>query len=269
LESQGEFALVGAGSAATSLAAEFSRKPGALGPVVAVSLRVASRIANSIDAGTPARDASVLRDYSIILVHAPPNQMKSLTVTLSEAGLSWTGKSLIFVECEAGPMRHSPMASASFAWIRRCPMPGRLAVGGDGDALHAAIRLAGTLDRHPIVVPAGVKARFDAAMLLGGPAFTPIIDSVAHILRETGMMDKQAVRTAVALFQSAVQGYSRSGRQSWEWHIHPPDVEALQLQIEALGGEEATILRSLIQLAFARFQRHTNTATKLRDYKGR
>jgi hypothetical protein len=148
-------------------------------------------------------------------------------------------------------------------------MPGRIAVGGDGDALHAAIRLAASEDRHPIVVPDEVKARFDAAMLLGGAAFTPIIDSVAHILRETGMLDKQASRTAVALFQSAVQGYSRSGRQSWEWHIRPPDVEAVQSQIDALGGEEATILRSLIQLGFTRFQRHSSAATKLRDDKGR
>jgi hypothetical protein len=266
-EYQGNFALIGAGPVASSLAANFAREPNSLGPVVAVSYRVASRIANSLGAGQPARDPAVLDRFPLILVHAPLNQMHVLAERLALAAISWSGKSLVFVDCDPGPMQRAPMNTASFAWLRQCPMPGRLAVGGHNSALAAAIRLAGIIDRHPIVVPSSVKARFDAAMLMGGAAFTPLIDSVALILRETGMIDKQAARTAVALFESAVSGYSRSGRQSWQWHVQQPDVDAVESQIRALSDNEGGIVRALLQLGFERFQRHPTAASKLRDRK--
>ncbi|MCU1326294.1 MAG: hypothetical protein JWN34_1664 [Bryobacterales bacterium] len=266
-EYPGSFALVGAGSVTTSLAATFSQQPGALGPIVGVSYRVASRIANTLGVGEPARDASVLRNYPVILIHAPQTQMKALSDRLAHAAVCWSDKSLVFVDCEPAPMDRAPINAASFAWLRQCPMPGRLAVGGDPVALAAAIRLATSLDRQPIVVPSSLKSRFDAAMLLGGAALTPIIDIVAHILRETGMIDKQAARTAVALFESAVQAYSRSGRQSWPWHVQQPDLEAVEAQLKALGDIEGRITRSLLLLGFDRFQRHPAAAGKLRDRK--
>ena len=264
-ESPDNFALVGAGPAATSLAGTLARIPGRLGPVVGVSYRVASRIANSLGIGTPARNPSALRDTELVLFHAPLRQMKLLAEQFATAEISWAKKNLIFIDCDAGPMEKSPMSDASFAWITRCPIPGRLAVGGRGTALTAATRLAATQDRRPLIVPGTAKRSFDAAMLMGGAALTPLIDSVAHILRGTGMLDKQATQTAVALFQTTVLAYGRSGRQSWPWHVHEPDVDSLEAQINSLEQREARILRDLLLLGFERFQRHEEAASALRD----
>ncbi|HXJ43191.1 MAG TPA: hypothetical protein VNH18_28180, partial [Bryobacteraceae bacterium] len=93
LEYPGEFALVGAGSVATSLAALFARVPGAVGPVVGVSYRVASRIANSLGVGVPARDPVVLSKSTLLVVHAPPSQMKGLAAVLARSPIDWKGKS--------------------------------------------------------------------------------------------------------------------------------------------------------------------------------
>ena len=268
LESLDNFALVGAGPAATSLAGTIARLPGRLGHVVGVSYRVASRIANSLGLGTPARDPSVLQDTELILFHAPLRQMELLAAQFAEAKVNWAKKNLIFIDCDAGPMEKAPMAEAAFAWITRCPIPGRLAVGGQGTALTAATRLAATQDRRPLIVPNTAKQSFEAAMLLGGAAITPLIDSVAHILRGTGMLDKQATQTAVALFQTTVLAYGRSGRQSWQWHVHEPDVDSLQAQVKSLGDREGRILRDLLLLGFERFQRHEEAAATLREPGG-
>lgn len=266
LEYPGEFALVGAGSVATSLAGQFARVPGAVGPVVGVSYRVASRIANSLRAGRPARDPSVLAKSSLLVIHAPPSQMKGLANAVAKAPINWSEKALVFVDCEPGPMREGPMSRASFAWMKRCPIPGRLAMGGDARALIPAQRLAALYDRRPIVVPDEMKHRFEAAMLLGGPALTPMIDSVAHVLRETGMTDKQATQSAVALFQGTVGAYGHSGRQSWDWHIQQPNVDRLEEQIAALPLPLGPILRELLLLGFERFRRHGGSARALRGY---
>ncbi len=263
-ESPDEFALVGAGPAAASLAAALARNPGKLGPVVGVSYRVASRIANSLGLGTPARDVSALRAIDLILFHAPMQQMRILASQFQEAGLDWSRKNLVFVDCDAGPMREGPMAAAASAWITRCPIPGKLAVGGHGTALTAAIRLASRHDRRPLIVPSTAKHRFDAAMLLGGAAITPLIDAVAHILRGTGLVDKEATQMAVMLFQTTIQAYGRSGRQSWEWHVQEPDREKVESQIAALAEREAGVLRDLLLLGFERFQRHEEVAAVLR-----
>lgn len=261
-----DFALVGAGSVAASLAGRLARTPGKLGPVVAVSYRVASRIANSLKAGTPARDASVLAEWPLVLISAPADQMRALTVTLSACGIAWRGKTLIFVDCEPGPMANGPMREAAFGWIRRCPIPRRLTVGGDSGALGAALRLAGTSDRRPIVVSHELEARFNAAMLLGGAGLTPIIDSVAHVLRETGMSDKQATKAAASLFLNTVNDYSHSGRQSWDWHVHEPELDRLRELIAAIETPLGPLLRDLLLLGFERFQRHEALASALRDY---
>lgn len=147
LESPVEFALVGAGPAATSLAGALVHGLGRLGPVVGVSYRVASRLANSLGVGTPARDAGALQPIELVLFHAPLRQMQILAEQFQQAGISWSGKNLIFVDCDGSPMERSPMSGASFAWITKCPIPGRLAVGGSGTALVAATRIASTRDR--------------------------------------------------------------------------------------------------------------------------
>lgn len=102
-------------------------------------------------------------------------------------------------------------------------------------------------------------------MLLGGAALTPLIDSVAHILRATGMLDKVATQTAVALFATTIQAFGRSGRQSWEWHVHEPDTDTIERHIAALEPPEAHILRELLLLGFERFQRHRGSAEALRS----
>jgi pyrroline-5-carboxylate reductase len=266
LESPVNFALVGAGSVATSLAGRFSRIPGAVGAVVGVSYRVASRIVNSLGAGNPARDASALDRSSLVVVSSPPSQMKALASSIGRAELDWREKSLVFIDCEPGPMASGPMKQASVAWMKRCPIPGRLAIGGDARALIPALRLASLYDRRPIVVADAMKSKFEAAMLLGGPGLTPVIDSVAHLLRETGMTDKQAAQTAVALFLGTVDAYGHSGRQSWDWHIQQPDVEQLQDQIRALPGPLGPLLREMLLLGFERFGRHGVSARRLRGY---
>ncbi|NDJ10370.1 MAG: DUF2520 domain-containing protein [Acidobacteriia bacterium] len=265
LESPVEFALVGAGPAATSLAGALAHGPGRLGPVVGVSYRVASRLANSLGIGTPARDTAALRNTELILFHAPLQQMKILADQFEHAGINWSGKNLIFVDCDSSPMERAPMSNASFAWITKCPIPGRLAVGGSGTARVAAIRLASAHDRRPLIVPATARSAFQAAMLLGGAALTPLIDSVAHILRGTGMLDKVASQTAVALFTATIQAYARSGRQSWEWHVHEPDIDTLESHLNSLQPAESRVLRELLLLGFERFQRHSESAEALRS----
>lgn len=265
-EFQPDYGLMGAGAVNASLIARLPRGGRALGPVAAVSFRVASRIVNSLGAGTPVRTPDLLDSSRVILFHSSPEQFPVLLQTLSAADISWPGKLLLFCDC---PPEDSAVASfrnrgASVASLLRSALPGRLIVEGDGAALAFAHRLAKDLGSKAIEIDPSCAAAFEAVMTLSGGALTPLIDYATGLLKQCGVRDAEAPKLAAALFEQTARDYARTGRQSWTWYQHPPDAAGIVSQMASAGEPLGELLGEMVLFGMDESGRHGEATEAIR-----
>lgn len=250
---------MGAGAVNASLIARLPGKNRALGAVAAVSFRVASRIVNSLGAGKAVRCPAELDALRVILFHSSPEQFQPLAEVLYAARIDWTGKSLIFCDCEPSQAAEDCFRrrGASVATLRRSALPTRLVVEGCGPALAFAHRMAKELGMKVIELTPESASAFEAAVTLGSGALTPLIDRACFLLRECGVRDTEAPKLAAALFEQTAREYSRTGRQSWAWYQRPPDLTGLGVHLKGL-------MSRLILFGLDEFGRHGDTAEAIR-----
>jgi hypothetical protein len=262
-----KYAVLGAGAVAKSLIGRLPAKTRDLGPVSAVSFRVASRIANTLRAGRAARTANELNDAPVILFHSPPDQVEILLEILRSAEIHWTGKALIFCDCDDAPRAraHFQEKGASTAVAKQFGIPGRILVAGNGAALTAAHQIAWELKLKAIEILPDATDLFDAAVTLGSCAITPLIDCAATLLREAGIRDGEAARIASALFSQTASEYARSGKQSWAWYMRQPQVERIEAQIAAVGRCPGPVLRQLLLFGLETFDKYPEVLRDLEN----
>ena len=266
MESRSKFGVLGAGAVGASLIGRLPSKARELGPVSAVSYRVASRIANTLRAGYPVRTANELGQVRGVLVHSPPEHLEILLGMLGSAEIEWKGKALVFCDCAASHevVRYFRARGASIAVARQFGIPGHLVVEGDeGAGLRTARRIARELRMPAVEISPGSGDLFDAAVTLGSAAITPLIDRAATLLRGAGIGDPEAARIASSLFEQTARDYARSGRQSWTWHVRKPPVVTLEAQITSAGPELEPVLRQLLVFGFETFHKHREAGEEL------
>jgi Domain of unknown function (DUF2520) len=257
---------MGAGAVGASLIGLLPSKTRDVGPVSAVSYRVASRTANTLRAGYPVRTADDLNSVPSVLFYSPPEHVEILLGLLEEAEIDWTGKALVFCDCMVSrPIRQRFQAKgASTAVARQFGIPGRIIVEGfEGPALQAVHRIARELRIKAVEILPGSADLFDAAVTLAGAAITPLIDQAAALLRDAGIKDIEAARIASSLFEQTARDYAHSGKQSWAWYIRKPPVEGLRAQLAATGPHLEPVLRQLLLFSFETFHKHKEVGAEL------
>ncbi len=262
-----EFGVIGAGGLSKSLIGQLPRKSRQIGPVAAVSFRVASRMANSLRAGHPARNADELDTTPVILFHAPPDQARGIAELLEQANITWKDKPLIFCDCEvAAPIvERFRSLGASTAVARQFGIAGTMMVEGTGPALACAHRIAGELRLRAVEIAPGSSDVFAATLTLATVALTPLVNRAATLLRASGLRDKAAVGMATALFEHTIQEYGHSGKQSWAWHVREPAAAQIEAEIAAVDEPFRPLFRQLIVSGFDDFDKHPEVARQLRE----
>lgn len=266
MEFRFKYGVLGAGAVAKSLVGRLPSKARDLGPVSAVSYRVASRIANTLRAGHPVRTAVELNDAAVVLFHAPPEQTEILLQLLEKAEIKWAGRALIFCDCDepAAARSHFEGLGASTAVARQFGIPGRMALAGSGAALAAAHRIARELKLRAVEILPHAMDTFDAAVTLGNAAITPLIDCAASLLRQAGIRDAEAAKLASALFLQTARDYAHSGKQSWAWYMRRPDAARIEDQVLAAGVRAAPVLRQLVLFGLDAFDKYPEVGAALR-----
>jgi hypothetical protein len=264
------YGLIAAGSVARTLIGRLPARSRQIGPVAAVSYRVASRIANSLRAGRAVRDLADLHDSSVILFHAPPDQIRLLLHLCFESPLNWRGRTIIFCDCEAPPgaLAHLHATEVDTATARTFGVPGFAAIQGCPAALPVARRIVRDVGLRPLEIAGDRGDLFSAAVTLATAAFTPLIDRAAYLLRCAGLRDGDSVKVAEILFEQTVRGYAHSGRQSWPWHIAAPAAEQLEAEFCALDSNLGPLYQRLLLLGFNIFEKHPEIASTLRRFHG-
>ena len=271
-----QYGLLGAGAVNLSFIARLPRKAEELGPVCALSYRVASRIANSLRAGTASKDVSDLNRVHVILLCSNPLSLQRLLLLLAAAKIDWMGKRILLCDtaCEAlfqtgigkPAFPEFRERGASLASICQMELPGRYLLQGDADATKHARAMVRELEGRAIQLPPNRAALFQAGMTIGTALLTPLLDRVAECFRSAGLRDKQALELASILFERTARKFGHSGRQSWEWHIRSPDLGELEAEIAAL--EQFTefgpdFVRDLLS-GLQRMGRHREIAKQLK-----
>jgi hypothetical protein len=264
-----KYGVFGAGAVSRSLIGSLAAQSAQVGPVAAVSYRVASRLANTLKNGYAVQNAAQLASAPIILFHAPPDQVSVQLGLLEKAALDWSGRSLILCSCRATPENLTPFCTkgASVATIRDFGVNGFVAIHGSGEAMRgseeamkAAVRIAHTLHLRVVEIVPTAVGKFDAAITLSTAAITPLIHCAASLLRSAGARESDAAGLAAALVEQTARAYARSGRQSWEWYVHGPEAQGLQDQIASSGEALHSLFRDLLLLGFDCFEKHPEVA---------
>jgi predicted short-subunit dehydrogenase-like oxidoreductase (DUF2520 family) len=259
LESRYKYGVIGAGAVGASLIGLLPSRSRELGPVCGVSYRVASRTANTLRAGYPARAADELNRVDSVLFHSSPEHTGTLLELLETAQIEWKGKALVFCDCAVKRvvMERFQTRGASPAAARRFSLPGCMIVEGcDSAALSVVRRMARDLRMKVVEIAPGSADRFDAAVTLASAAITALIDQAAALLRNAGIRDIEAARIASLLFEQSARDYAHSGKQSWAWYMRKPELANLQAQLESAGPQLEPVLRHLLLFGFEAFHKH-------------
>lgn len=261
-----KYGVLGAGAVSRSIIGQLPAKAREIGPVAAVSFRVASRTANSLRAGYAVRNAGELDAAPAILFHAPPDHAAALLELLEAAAIRWPGKALIACDCDLDRAFAARLEGrgASIAIARQFGLAGQIAVEGSGRGQSIANRIARALHLRVIEINRGAADVFDAAVTLSAAALTPLVDTAAAFLRQAGVRETEAPRLAALLFEQTLRAYAHSGKQSWEWYMKKPATGRIEAEIAAAGPHTGPLLRHVLLYALEWFGKHPEAAAALR-----
>ena len=159
-----------------------------------------------------------------------------LVQLLIESEGNWRRKVVLACDTDLDEMDHLALRNcgACVGSILRFGLPNRYLVHGDPEALKFARKLVKRLGGKALVLPEGGAALFHAGMTMGTALLTPMLERTAECFRIAGIRDAHAMQLASAIFEKTARAYAHSGKQSWAWHLRPPDAGKLRDEVAAL-----------------------------------
>ena len=227
--------LIGTGSLTDSPLTRFWWLSERLGPVKSASYRVASRIANMLQAGHPVKDYAEFESCDLILVCVPEETVPQVVSEMVSAGISWRGKAVVLCSTwlDSGELHELSALGASVGSIS--PIPGfddeRYLVEGDPLAIRQSKSLVEYRDRRAMAIERPLKPFYLAALTCTGssavclaPRGVRIVASLARIppgLSAT-LLERQLTRT--------LRSFLKGGRRAY------PAPRELPRQLRALSA---------------------------------
>src|SRR5580658_9147753 len=103
--------LIGTGNLTDSPLTRFWWLSERLGPVKSASYRVASRIANMLQAGRPVKDYAEFQDCDLILVCVPEETISQVVSEMVSAEISWQAKAVVLCSTWLDSAELHPLAA--------------------------------------------------------------------------------------------------------------------------------------------------------------
>lgn len=208
----------------------WARLPGLhehLGPVKSGSYRLASRAANALRAGRPAREYHELNDCELVLVLSSDVHLTKVIAELTEAPLDWLHKTLVLWHATYDSRLLQPFACRGAMTATLAPAgessPKELLAEGDRRAFSLLRRLTSPAFRLSLVSTEG-KALAAAGLSLSTALFQPVIAAAVDSLRQSGLPQPDATRLALSGFVETLRLYQRAGARSQAAHYDAPAV---------------------------------------------
>lgn len=231
-------ALIAAGKLLDSPLPRLPGLAGRLGPVKSRSVRLASRIANSLRGGHPVRSYADLGGCRLILVSVP-DQITAATVSeLLASELSWPGKSVILCSprLDSSELREIGRRGASVASF--CEVAGAsdaYLIEGDRPAIremrHAILARASQM----IVLEPRGKPNYLAASTCTGSVLFGLVHAASESLRGAGVSSPVVASILQRQINRTVRSYLKAGRKAF------PAAQDLERQLTGLRSSNPSV----------------------------
>ena len=230
--------LIGTGSLTDSPLTRFWWLSERLGPVKSASYRVASRIANMLQAGHPVKDYADFESCALILVCVPEETVARVVLEMASAGISWKGKAVVLCSTwlDSGELRELSARGAAVGSI--APIPGfddeRYVVEGDPLAIRQAKSLVEYRGRRAVAIERPLKPFYLAALTCTGTLLFALLQVAFEALRyarispglSATLLERQLTRT--------LRSFLKGGRRAYS----PPRELPRQLRALSAGNPE-------------------------------
>jgi predicted short-subunit dehydrogenase-like oxidoreductase (DUF2520 family) len=209
-----------------------------LGPVRAGSLRVASRLANTLAAGRASRSWQDFESCEVILVSAPAAGMTRIVRALLASGLDWRGRTVALYQCARESAALEPLARrgasiGSIVCLEELE-PVRYVLEGAPAAVRTLRKLLAGSPSLAIAVEPGGGFLVTAAETFALELVVPLLDAAAGCLRQAGIDRKPSVELVDQMVRISLRRYQKAGQRAWRGSLASADAVALQAQREAL-----------------------------------
>jgi predicted short-subunit dehydrogenase-like oxidoreductase (DUF2520 family) len=252
--------LVGAGYLSRSFVARLPALPERLGPVLAPTYRLSSRLVNALRAGHPVERYEELEEAHLLLIAVPDGMLGQVVEGLADGVPDWKGKFVLLCESSEDCTMLAPLVARGAAAASVNPIPGlnqRFVVEGDRKAVREARNLLGHSAAQIFEIPCGTKAVYRAALTFSS-FLLPVAEATSRCLRATGMAAAASNSLLEQLLERALRAYLHGGRKAWSGVLAEADERETARQLDALRRLDPALARAYEQLArFAleRFER--------------
>jgi predicted short-subunit dehydrogenase-like oxidoreductase (DUF2520 family) len=212
--------LIGTGSLTDSPLTRFWWLSERLGPVKSATYRVASRIANMLQAGHPVKDYAEFESCVLILVCVPEETVPQVVSEMTSSGISWEGKAVVLCSMwlDSGELGELSARGAAVGSI--APIPGfddeRYLVEGDPLAIRQAKSLVEYRERRVVAIERPLKPFFLAALTCTGTLLFALLHVASESLHHAGippglsaaLLERQITRTLRSLLKGGRRAYA-------------------------------------------------------------
>jgi predicted short-subunit dehydrogenase-like oxidoreductase (DUF2520 family) len=246
-------ALVCGGNVTQSFLARLPHLAPRLGPVKALSFRVAGRVANRIGAGFAVPSYEPFGVCRLILISVPEPQLQSTLEGLLAAPMTWTAKSVVLCGSWRGSEALEDIHKLGASCGTLNPVFDRpdgwfLAEGG-ALAIRRIRELVGPPRTRVVTIGPEAKPLYLAAFTLLEGVLPPVLTAASETLRAAGLSNAQALSIVGTGADQAVRAHAKAGRKAWGGHLAADEREAILSQVKALQRKNPALARFFLRTA--------------------
>jgi signal transduction histidine kinase len=215
-----------------------------VGPVASASLRVASRLANRLKAGT-ASHAESLQSAELVFITGPEAAFPELLHIAVSSGIEWRGRTAVLLDFRRDASDLAPLrdlgASVGTLDSVAAFADSRFVADADDSARRRLRRFATATESSVFYLASGRKQVFAAGAAFTGTLFTPLVAATVELLKKAGLTQSEAVLIAERNTLQTLRSWLKSGRKGWTGSIPDGDLGAVRRQLHALNGENEVL----------------------------
>ena len=224
-------ALVSAGKLTDSPITRFWGLPARLGPVKSSSLRLSSRMVNTLRAGHPVDTYSEFARCGVILISVPDDTLAATVSEIVDASLSWANKAVVLCSLSMGSQELQPLEALGAVVGSVTPIPGfeehKYLVEGDRTVAREMRHLIEHRGTRVIAIEPGLKPFYLACLTCTGPLFHSLLLAATECIRPAGVTAADATAIVERQIERTLRSYFKAGKKAYQ---APPELSR-QLQV--------------------------------------
>ncbi len=241
--------LIASGSVPNSA---FARLPGLLerlGPVKSHSLRVASRVANTLGAGRAVHNFSDLAPCRVVCLVVPDDEVVTVVAGLAASGLDWKERAVLLLDTWLDSSDLAPLAALGAETGSLCHAEAeperRALLEGSRIAVIEAKRLLLGSGFRVSIVETSAKPLVLAALTFAEALAFPLLACAEECLKRGGISYLQAGGFLDRASLRATRAYGISRRKAWPGPLASSNAELMRRQFRSLRAADPATARFL------------------------